>query len=95
MFLLVSRYVRPLPEIDAVLDEHRAFLRRYYDQRIFLASGPQVPRTGGVIVANCTSRDEAERIVAEDPFTQRSLAEYQIVEFTATSSAPEIAPLLQ
>ncbi len=84
MFLLLSRYVKPVEEIDRVLPEHRAFLDRYYKSGLFIVSGPQNPRTGGVIVTADAPRDVIDAALAEDPFVREGISEYQIVEFSAT-----------
>lgn len=87
MFLLLSRYVKPVEEIDRVLPEHRAFLDRYYASGLFVVSGPQEPRAGGVIVTRDATRAEIEAALAEDPFVREGVSEYEIVEFRATKNA--------
>jgi uncharacterized protein YciI len=94
MFLLISRYVKPLPEVDASLPDHRAYLKGFYDKGVFLMSGPQIPRTGGVIVANAANRAEVEEIIGNDPFTLRGIARYEIVEFTTANMLPALKAIL-
>lgn len=84
VFLLISNYVKPLPEVDRVLPAHREFLERYYAAGTFIVSGPRNPRTGGVIVARAHSRDEVQAILAQDPFFIEGVSEYEILEFSAT-----------
>ncbi|HLI96812.1 MAG TPA: YciI family protein [Candidatus Baltobacteraceae bacterium] len=87
MFLLLSRYVKPVEEIDRVLPEHRAFLDRYYKSGLFIVSGPKEARVGGVILTADASRSEIEAALAEDPFVRENISEYEIVEFQATKRA--------
>jgi uncharacterized protein YciI len=47
-----------------------------------LASGPQVPRTGGVIIAQGPNKQYIEDIIKNDPFHINKVAQYQIYEFT-------------
>ncbi|HTX57625.1 MAG TPA: YciI family protein [Candidatus Acidoferrales bacterium] len=84
MFVLLSRYLKPLDEVDRVLADHRAFLERHYQAHHLLTSGPQNPRTGGVIVTHDLTREQLEAMLAEDPFTRHGIAEYEVVEFTPT-----------
>jgi uncharacterized protein YciI len=91
MFVLLLTYVKPLAEVDRWVPEHRAFLERRYATGHFLMSGRQNPRVGGVIIAKAASRAEIEAIVAEDPFHREQVAEYRIVEFAPTLTAPELA----
>jgi uncharacterized protein YciI len=92
MFLLLSRYLKPSDDVDRALAAHREFLDRYYKAGLFIVSGPQNPRTGGVIVtAECT-RDEVEAALAEDPFLREGISEYQIVEFAVTKQVDWFRP---
>ncbi|MFL5814915.1 MAG: YciI family protein [Bdellovibrionia bacterium] len=81
MFVILIRYLKSLSEIEKVVDSHRAFLDRYYQSGHLIASGPQVPRSGGVILAKASSREELVKIFSEDPFVNQGLAEYQYIEF--------------
>jgi uncharacterized protein YciI len=94
VYVLVVRYLAPLDQIDEAMDSHRCFLDRFYASGEFLASGPQRPRGGGVILARCASRARAEQIVAEDPFVQRGLAAYEVIEFRP-NRGPFAQPLLE
>jgi uncharacterized protein YciI len=81
MFVLISRYLKPLDVVDAWLGEHRAFLERHYAAHHLLTSGPQSPRTGGVIVTHDITREQVDAILAEDPFVREGVSEYQVIEF--------------
>lgn len=87
MFLLLSRYVKPLREVDRWVNEHRAFLDRQYAAGRFIVSGPMQPREGGVIVTVEIERDELEDVMKDDPFVRERISEYTYVEFTATKRA--------
>lgn len=81
MFLIELTYTRPLAEVDNLLGEHSQFLKKYYDEGIFLLSGRKHPRTGGIILARAESMADIEKIISEDPFHRHGLAEYTITEF--------------
>ena len=51
MFVVILTYVKPLAEIDRQMRAHMKFLDEQYAAKVFVASGRQVPRTGGVILA--------------------------------------------
>ncbi len=93
VWLLVINYTAPLERIDALLPAHVRFLDRYFASGHFLASGPQHPRLGGVIVAHAPDRDHLDQIVASDPFVQAGAATYDVVPFTPTRG-PLAAALL-
>lgn len=74
--------------------DHVKFLRKYYKQNVFVASGRKVPRTGGIILALAKSKEEIESIIAEDPFYTHKLAEFTITEFLTSQYHPELKKLL-
>lgn len=83
-FVLLITYTGALPRIDALLDQHRAWLDKHFADGTFLVSGPQVPRVGGTILATTESRRDVEHAVSTDPFVQAGVATYQVIEFTPT-----------
>jgi uncharacterized protein YciI len=92
MFVVVITYTSPLPEIDRLMREHVAFLEECYRGGLFLASGRQVPRTGGVILATAPSREDLEEIMGHDPFVHEKVATFEILEFRTSLHHPALAP---
>ncbi|WP_426449476.1 YciI family protein [Paenibacillus sp. S-38] len=84
MFFVKLTYKMPLEVVDIWVEEHRAFLRRQYEASRQILSGPRTPREGGVLLLDAGSREEAGRILAEDPFHREGVADYELVEFKAT-----------
>lgn len=91
MFVVTITYTAPLEQIDELVPAHRAWLDQGYVSGLLLASGPQVPRTGGVLLARAASREELDAALAEDPFGKAGVATYQVVQFTPVKTAPELA----
>lgn len=92
MFLVLLTYERPLADIDRRMRAHVAFLEEGYREGVFLASGRQVPRTGGVILAVAKSRVELDGWMQRDPFVREGLARFEIVEFRTSLHHPALAP---
>ena len=90
MFVIELIYKAPLAKIDASMKAHVAFLNKYYASGHFLVSGRKIPRDGGIIVAVGGSKDEIERIMSEDPFCARGLAEARVIEFRASQLADDV-----
>jgi len=91
MFIISLTYIKPLEEVDALLEEHVTYLKEQYGLGNFLASGRKVPRTGGVILARGASREEVETIIALDPFHRHGVAEYEITEFSPMMTIDQLA----
>lgn len=78
--LMLVRYRRPLAEVEALTEAHRAYLRTLRDQGILLASGPLDPRTGGMFllrVQDATPLADLDTIRNNDPFFQAGVATYE------------------
>ena len=88
MFVLLLTYIRPLPEVDALMGEHMAWLKEQYAAGRFVVSGRQIPRTGGVILARGDDRDEIEALAATDPCVRGGVATCEVVQFRASQTAP-------
>lgn len=84
MFIAILTYKKPLGEVDRFLAAHRNYLAEHYAAGDFIASGPQTPRVGGVIMMKAENRVTVDAIIAQDPFHINDIADYQIVEFTPT-----------
>lgn len=81
LFVVDLEYTVPMDQIQPVLEPHLAFVRAAYDQGRFIASGPKVPRTGGVIVMVAASLQDAQDFLATDPFVTANVATYTYTEF--------------
>lgn len=87
MYIINLRYIKPLEEIDALIDEHIEFLKKQYEKGIFVASGRMVPRTGGIILVRNISLEELDKVISEDPFNIHGVAEYSMTQFIPTMMA--------
>lgn len=89
MFIAILTYKKPLSEVDKYLQDHRDYLAEHYAAGDFIASGPQNPRIGGVIMIKAADREAVNTIISQDPFNINGIADYQIVEFTPTMFCDE------
>jgi len=83
-FVLSVTYTAPIPEIEKHLEQHRDWPEENFKNGTFLVSGPKVPRSGGIILAQGTSTNELEALVAADPFVLAGIARYEITPFEPT-----------
>lgn len=90
MYIAILTYKKPLGEVDRFLAAHREYLSKHFAVGDFIASGPQTPRVGGVIMMKAESRTAVDAIIAQDPFNINGIAGYQIVEFTPTKFCDEL-----
>lgn len=87
MFVVSLSYKREITEVEKHIDAHIEYLKKYYQQKKFIASGRKEPRTGGIILVRNATRDEVNKIIEEDPFYISDVADYEVIEFLPTMVA--------
>ena len=93
MFVVSLTYKVPDEIVDFHRPGHMAWLKDAFDGGIFLASGRRVPATGGVLLSK-VDRATLDASLAEDPFYSNGVADFEIIQFTATSVAEGYENLL-
>ena len=88
MFIVTLTYLKPVEEVDALMHDHVEWLKKGYDDGLFIASGRRVPRTGGVILARSGDEQALRENLARDPFVIHGAARCDVVEFAASMTAP-------
>ena len=80
--IAILRYRRPIEEVVAVQDPHRAYLRQLKAAGTLVAAGPMDPRYGGIFLLK-VSDDDPQRALDTirdgDPFYQQHIAQYELL----------------
>ncbi|MDB5524348.1 MAG: hypothetical protein JWM58_2111 [Rhizobium sp.] len=87
MLILSLTYIAPLEKADEQMNAHMEWVKKGYDDGLFIASGRKVPRTGGLILAR-GERAAMDAFCATDPFVVHGIAQYDITEVAFTTVAP-------
>lgn len=95
MFVITLRYVAPLADLDAHMADHVKFLQKHYKESTVIASGRQVPRTGGIILARGKSKEAIEALMRTDPFVRQGLAEFTVTEFLTSQMHPAFRAMME
>ena len=80
-FIVELTYTVTFEHLADVIPLHRAFLQTAYERGWVLCSGPQLPKTGGIIVMRMESLEAVTTFFEGDPFKLRRLADYRFIEF--------------
>lgn len=91
MYLLILHYKTDLQTVDSHVPDHTKYLQKNYELGNFLLSGRRIPRTGGIIIARAEHEEAVRAIIKEDPFYIHGVAEYEIIPFIASMTAPQIS----
>ncbi|OFZ22968.1 MAG: hypothetical protein A3D92_24720 [Bacteroidetes bacterium RIFCSPHIGHO2_02_FULL_44_7] len=84
MFVILLDYIVSTKILEKHLSEHRAYLDEGYKKNIFIVSGPQNPRIGGVILSQLKDRQALDTVLQKDPFFIHQVATYTVIEFNPT-----------
>ena len=87
MYLMISTYLAPLDEVDALRDEHLTYLEALEKRGLVVSAGRQDPPVGGVILFDVDTEDEARELIASDPYVVRNVAEYTATGWKPTRGA--------
>lgn len=72
-------------EKDAeVLDEHKAYLAKYLESGKIFAKGPFTDHSGGLIIYNTESIEEAKELIENDPVIKYNSRKYTLKEWKST-----------
>lgn len=89
MFLILLKYIQPLERVDEFVPSHIEFLKTCYSQSKFIFSGPRIPRTGGIILANVESLEAVWDLIKDDPFYVHQIAKFEVIEFKPRMYDPQ------
>ncbi|SHO65899.1 YCII-related domain-containing protein [Pseudoxanthobacter soli DSM 19599] len=78
MFFITLRFADKA-RAPQFMDAHNAWLRRGFDDGVFLVAGSLLPGAGGAILAHNASADEIETRVQADPFVAEGVVSAEIV----------------
>lgn len=80
MFVVLLRFSANKAEAGRLMDGHRDWIRRGFDDGVFLLVGNLQPSLGGGIVAHNTTRTDLESRVQADPFVAGDVVRAEILE---------------
>lgn len=92
MFVVSLTYRVPDEIVDFHRPGHMAW-QKSFDGGVFVASGRRVPAVGGVLLSN-VDRATLDESLAKDPFYSNGVADFEIIEFNATTVADGYENLL-
>jgi len=80
MHIILLKFSANKGQAGHFMDGHKAWLKRGFDDGVFLLAGSLQPGVGGGILAHQTSLPELQRRVNDDPFVAESVVTAEIYE---------------
>jgi uncharacterized protein YciI len=91
--IALIRYRRPLEDVLAVQEQHRAYLKSLKDAGTLIASGPLDPRTGGALLLRVPDEDvhgALDAIRDGDPYVTLGVAQYELIPWTVNTGKDDL-----
>ena len=91
--LAIIRYRRPLEEVLAHYDAHRAYLQGLKASGLLVASGPLEPRYGGALLLRVPDEGVEAALDAVrdgDPYWQAGVAQYELLAWNVRTGRADL-----
>jgi uncharacterized protein YciI len=86
MFVVLLRFSDNKSKAAEFMGGHNAWLKRGFDDGVFLLAGSLQPGLGGGIVAHDTSLADLQHRVDEDPFVAEKVVTAEILEIAVAKA---------
>ena len=86
MFVVLLRFSENKKRAAQLMDGHNRWLRRGFDDGVFVAAGSLQPGLGGGIVAHDTSLEDLQTRVNKDPFVAAQVVSAEILEIAVAKT---------
>jgi uncharacterized protein YciI len=95
MFIVLLKFSSNKGQAGKFVDDHKAWIKRGFDDGVFLLAGGLHPNSGGGIVAHNTSLADLQSRVDDDPFVAENVVNAEILEVTPSRTDERLAFLLK
>jgi uncharacterized protein YciI len=94
MFVVLLRFSDNKGRASQLMEGHKEWIRRGFEDGVFLVAGSLQPNLGGGIVAHNTSLPDLQNRVNDDPFVAEGVVSAEIIELTPSRTDERLAFLV-
>lgn len=94
MFIVFLRFSVERDQAGQLMQAHKDWLKRGFDEGVFLLAGSLQPQAGGMILASGITLAQLEERVSSDPFVAENVVQAEIVAVTPSKADPRLKFLL-
>lgn len=94
MFVVLLKFSDNGSQASQFMEGHNTWIKRGFDDGVFVLAGSLQPRSGGAIIAHNTSLPALQRRVNDDPFVTENVVRADILEITPGKTDPRLDFLL-
>lgn len=94
MFVVLLKFSSNKGQASQFMEGHKEWIKRGFDDGVFLLVGSLQPNMGGGIVAHNTSLSDIQSRVNGDPFVAENVVSAEILEITPSQTDERLKFLL-
>ena len=94
MFIVLLKFSDNRGQAGRFMDGHNDWIRRGFDDGVFLLVGSLRPNLGGGIIAHNTSLQDLQSRVNDDPFVAENIVAAEILEIAPSKTEERLEFLL-
>ena len=94
MFIVLLKFAANKGRAAELMEDHKAWIERGFDDGVFLLTGSLRPGLGGAVVAHNTSLPDLQRRVNDDPFVAEGVVGAEILDIAASRADQRLAAVL-
>jgi len=94
MFIVLLKFSSNKGQASQFMEGHKEWIKRGFDDGVFLLAGSLQPNLGGGIVAQNTSLSDLQSRVNDDPFVAENVVSAEILEITPSKTDDRLKFLL-
>lgn len=94
MFIVLLKFASNKGQANQFMEGHKEWLKRGFDDGVFLLVGSLQPNLGGGIMAHNTSLSDLQSRVNDDPFIAENVVSAEILEIAPSRTDERLEFLL-
>ena len=94
MFVVLLKFSDHKDHAGQFMEGHKEWIKRGFDDGVFLLAGSLQPNLGGGIVTHNTSLSDLQSRVNDDPFVAENIVSAEILEITPSKADERMEFLL-
>jgi uncharacterized protein YciI len=94
MFIVLLKFSDNKGQAGQFMDGHNEWIKRGFDDGVFLLVGSLQPNLGGGVIAHNTTLSELQSRVNDDPFVAENVVSAEIIEISPSKADARLNFLL-
>ncbi len=94
MFIVLLKFSDNKSRAGQLMEDHKAWIKRGFEDGVFLMVGSLQPNLGGGILAHNISLPDLQNRVNDDPFVAENVVSTEIIEITPSQTNEHLKFLL-